>query len=474
MGVNGGWVGERLAGCPPGVDRVMIEFLLVGVGHAQLGAVIGGVVDLFALLPAILRQGVVEPVVVAAAVHVRRRHQLHVRHAVGVEHTLRNHPAGEVPRSFRVLNGVVTTAASCGPAQVAVCVAPAAGLRQAVQVSGREVPRLHLRGRNEVLQEAAGRLLIHVLVTEPEEELVPVAIEMEPGKEHRAADVAAGVIVVGNRDRIALGLLVRIFGVENGVAGHQIALSMEPLAAALAEGLEHNRPLGVLGSVRRHQHLDLGNHLRVDVGDLGSHVVVQQVGAIQHVRHTAVGQRAVGREVAGRTAVAAGDVIGAIEGRVAAETVVGTHAGHDLHQLAGIAARQREFVHHDLVQGGAERAGVDGGDRLAFTNDLDHFLHSTDLQDDVGHVAVVALVHDDSVCLPSRKAGLGDREGIRSRLYGHNCEEAVTVADDMSNVPAGCVLEFYRSARHRGAARIVCRAAQRPRELLAEEVGTEE
>jgi len=80
---------------------------------------------------------------------------------------------------------------------------------------------------------------------------------------------------------------------------------MEPLAAALAECLEHHRALGELGAVGGHEHLDLGDHLRVDVGDLSSHVVVQEVGAIQHVGHTAVGQRAVGRKGSGRAGVAA-------------------------------------------------------------------------------------------------------------------------------------------------------------------------
>jgi len=118
-------------------------------------------------------------------------------------------------------------------------------------------------------------------------------------------------------------------------------------------------------------------------------------------------------------------VIGAVEGGVAAETAVGAHAGHDLHQFAGIGGRQGELVHHGLLSVVLTAPVSTGATEAAFRDDLDLNLHAANFQDDVGNSARVALREDDSVCLPRRKAGRATLS-YRSRGNGYDREEAVT------------------------------------------------
>jgi len=74
-------------------------------------------------------------------------------------------------------------------------VAPTVGLDQGVQILGREIPAFIWAVGTKYCMRRASRALGHVLVTEPEEQLVPVAVEVEAGDDYRTADVPPGYSV---------------------------------------------------------------------------------------------------------------------------------------------------------------------------------------------------------------------------------------------------------------------------------------
>jgi hypothetical protein len=97
-------------------------------------------------------------------------------------------------------------------------------------------------------------VLDHLLVSTPEEELVPVLVEAR--QDDRTADVSADVVKVRRRDGVRFPLrdllrftvpVVREEGTR--VAGVEIAFAVELLAAAIGEGLKNRRSLGLLSAV---------------------------------------------------------------------------------------------------------------------------------------------------------------------------------------------------------------------------------
>ena len=118
-------------------------------------------------------------------------------------------------------------------------VARVAALQVAIQVGRAEIAIAHVRGRHERREDVVGRIL-HLLrvvfVREEEEQLVVVFVEMRVREEHRAADVAAGIIEVRIRLRgiLQAGQGVRaelvvegVAGIEGRVTGIKVSLTVE-------------------------------------------------------------------------------------------------------------------------------------------------------------------------------------------------------------------------------------------------------
>lgn len=81
------------------------------------------------------------------------------------------------------------------------------------------------------------------------------------------------------------------------------------VTATLAEGLKDSRPLREVGAIGTGHHLDLGNHVLVDIAELRAIVAVFDIDAIQVIAECSVGLGAVGRERACRSTVGADRLI---------------------------------------------------------------------------------------------------------------------------------------------------------------------
>ena len=105
-----------------------------------------------------------------------------------------------------------------------------------------------MRG-NKAAKKTAFRILAHIFISGIEEQLVVVTIEVGMRNNHRAADVAAWIVVaivwLGN----ALVFQERIFRAKNTIAGIEISAAVEVVATALANCLERNWALGEFRTV---------------------------------------------------------------------------------------------------------------------------------------------------------------------------------------------------------------------------------
>ena len=183
---------------------------------------------------------------------------------------------------------------------------------------------------------------------------------------------------------------------------------MELIAAALAERLENHRPLGVFSAVVRHQDLDFGDHVLVDIGDLGAGVAgIDQVGAVQHVCHGAVGLRAVGGIGAHRAVVGADHLV--VKAGPLTQAVGQRHSGHDLQQFARVAADDREYLQSFSVIDGRADFGVVGDDNVGARLNFDGLGHLADLESDVGQGLAVALGEDNARLIPRLETRSLDR-----------------------------------------------------------------
>ena len=146
----------------------------------------------------------------------------------------------------------------------------------------------HLRSRNEILNEGAYRLLLHVLVSREEEKFVTVLVEAGARNDHWAAQSASGIVItIGILwDRLArnyrLILEPPVVGIERPVSGIHIRAAVKVFGAALADGLEGHRTLGSFRTVGSVQDRDFLCHILIDVCGLGS--LIARVHNLRAVR----------------------------------------------------------------------------------------------------------------------------------------------------------------------------------------------
>src|SRR3954451_7651122 len=96
----------------------------------------------------------------------------------------------------------------------------------------------HFRSRNEILDETSHRLLLHVLESGEEEQLVAVLVEARARNNHRATQSASRIVVAICGGFNAIVIQPPIVGLEGSIARVHISATVEVLAAALANGLE--------------------------------------------------------------------------------------------------------------------------------------------------------------------------------------------------------------------------------------------
>ena len=143
---------------------------------------------------------------------------------------------------------------------------------------------------------------------------------------------------------------ISVVRIQGAVAGVQITFAVEVIAAALAEGLEDHRSLGVFGAVGGHQNFDFRDHVLVDVGDLRAGVAgIYQVGAIKHVSHCTVRLSSVGGVRSDRAVVGANDFI--VKSGALGQAVGQSHSRHDLQQFASVAADDGNIFDHFACSG---------------------------------------------------------------------------------------------------------------------------
>ena len=300
-------------------------------------------------------------------------------------------------------------------------------------------------------------MLDHVFVAAPEEELFPAVVQ----EGDRAACVTAHVVIILGGVGQALAMGICILGIEVAVASVQITFAVILRPAALAEGLEDDRPFSVFRAVGRHQNLNFGNHVLIDIRNLGSRVAgIDQVSTVQHVSHRAVRLGAVRRISAHRPVVRADHLV--VETGALAESISQRHSGHELQQFASVAALERNVFHHLGVHGGADFGGVDGNHCIRACDHLNRLgSGAPDRQIDIRQCPVVTLGKHNAAFLPSFEALGGNSHGVTARLHRGDREESRTVRDRCTNVPRSLILHGHFGIRDDRAALIVGRAVQR-------------
>lgn len=319
-----------------------IGLVLASVGHRYLGRVAHAVVDLAACFPTV-RGALIQIFVVVAAVsrriNIGRRIKLQQCRRIRIKHRCRNLACreGDAAAGSRRI-GRRARCRGCSAVVVFHC------LRKRIQVSRSKVTCLHLVGRHKVFVQSAGRLLVHVLITGPEEQFVAIVVELRKGQQHRAADVATRIVLVVLGLASPMASLVGVFRIEDSITSIEIAFAMELCAAVLAEGLEHDRTFGIFTAIRRHEYFHFGRHVLVNVGKLRSCITwVDQIGAIQQIGYRAVRLRTVGGGGTSRSGTGRGDTV--IKAGALSKAIVQSHARHDFYQFACITSRDRVIRH---------------------------------------------------------------------------------------------------------------------------------
>ena len=294
VGILSGWIGQRPVEVPPDADRVQIVLELMVPGEEQLRSVADIVVAAEAEFPPIHRVIFKVLIVVAAwigyRIDVRRGHQLQDGRRIRIDGGRGNLARGEKCR------------AQAGGVHVHIVLE---SRTEGAQIRGREVPRLHLVRGHEIAQQAAGRMLVHILIGGIEEQLVVILVEMRAGNDHRAAKVAAWIVEAVGRRLDVLAVVVRAVGVKDAIAGIEVSAAMELGATAFADGLEGDRPFREFRAVGRGQNRDFLDLVLVNVGGLRSLVArVEQVRAIRRHGYAAIERGTLGGEVADGSVVA--------------------------------------------------------------------------------------------------------------------------------------------------------------------------
>lgn len=199
-----------------------------------------------------------------------------------------------------------------------------------------------------------------VFVTLEEEDLLPTLVEAGPGNDQRTADVAARVVVRTDRFRRSDHVVERVAGIEVRGARVEVRGAVETAAATLAEGVDHHRPLGVLGRKVRIQDRYFRNHVRIWIDrsrstrGAGVEDVLSILGDID--RLAIDGDRAESARVPGNRAAVNANRLTHVTRPV--DTSIGLHhrAGQNLDEFRGIPADQRQVF---------QLFGGDQGDLLA-------------------------------------------------------------------------------------------------------------
>src|SRR5262249_36883700 len=134
-----------------------------------------------------------------------------------------------------------------------------------------EVALALFQRRYHVQRRAIINTLVVILEPDEEEELVAVLVELGAGNQHRAADVAARIVVLALSARnLSRNYRIRaIVGVESPVANVVVGRAVELLAAVLGSRAYLDARRAVLGSVVAGLDLDLLHHIRIG-GDDGT------------------------------------------------------------------------------------------------------------------------------------------------------------------------------------------------------------
>ncbi len=247
---------------------------------------------------------------------------------------------------------------------------------------------------------------------------------------------------------------------------------MEMRGAALSDGLQSDRPLGVFGAIGGVQERHFGRLVHVDIGDLSSLVArIQEIGAVHSHGHRAVGLRPASGVLADGTGVG---LRGQTAPRGLAEAAIHRHAGHDLDQLGRVPALDRQMGHQVRVQGLPGLAGVQGGDGFGVGFDLHVLGCARDLQGDVRQRSALALIEDDVLPLPGGEAGHGNGQGVGPGLDGGDIEEAAAVRRRIADGSGVFVLQHHFGIGNHSSGRVPHRGCQRSAGVLRERGGGSE
>src|SRR5215469_1646886 len=107
-----------------------------------------------------------------------------------------------------------------------------------------EVALAHRCRWNYRVVHAVVHVLLVVLGSEEKEDFIAAVVEVRAWDDQRTANIPAGIKVFGFGARKARVLILRIVSVQMPTAGIGVGLAMELLSPRLANGTNHDRPLG--------------------------------------------------------------------------------------------------------------------------------------------------------------------------------------------------------------------------------------
>ena len=265
--------------------------------------------------------------------------------------------------------------------------------------------------------------------------------------------------------------------VEPVVAHVDIRHAVEIPPARLADRVDGNRALGVLGPVVRLQHLEFAHHVRVRIHGRGA--VAARIGGVGAVDDDVerVGAGAVAGEVADRALLAAvavavdPDDLAVESGTVARPAGNGRHAGKELEQLRRGPSDHRNVLNLLRREACALFAGIDRGN-IGPGRHRHRLGERADLQLDGAEGAALAQAHRDVGRLPGVEALQFDFDAVGSGRHRREDEHAFRVRGRPLNGLRCLVRERDVRSRERAALLVENRAGESSKEALGRREGS--
>lgn len=206
------------------------------------------------------------------------------------------------------------------------------------EIAGTHTCRRHIGLQG--IPPVACLLLVIVLEAGPEEQFFALIEPAELRDQHRAADVAAGIVIVRRHNWLAERIIFPTVRIHRRVPGVQISFTVKIDGAVLADSVDDYWAFWAIRPEVRGLNRNLVDHVGVQGLRVRAHYSrIDDTSSIDHFRGSALRLRAVDRVIPHTRIADAGlgsGVIGCIS-----NSGENSRSGEDLQQLGGVAPHRR-------------------------------------------------------------------------------------------------------------------------------------